>query len=83
MIFDEVWSNFPKAPTTESPRKYAAGASLSMKTIKTKIDVHRFLLLSAIKYLPAFVQNLQLKIHFSKKGMFVTNRDWYQICTSW
>ena len=39
--------------------------------IKLKIDIRRILPLSAIKYLPAFVGNLELKVKFSTAGMVV------------
>jgi hypothetical protein len=62
MVFDEVQNTFPEDQTPECPRKYPADDSLPKKTIKMKIDFGRFLPLSGIKYLPAFVQNLQLNI---------------------
>ena len=39
--------------------------------IKLKIDIRRILPLAAIKYLPAFVGNLELKVKFSTAGMVV------------
>jgi hypothetical protein len=46
---------------------------LSKVKIQMKIDFKRFLPLHGIKYLPAFVQNLQLKVQFSTRGMVVAN----------
>lgn len=37
--------------------------------INLKIDIRRFLPLSSVKYLPAFVGNLELRIKFSTQGM--------------
>jgi hypothetical protein len=41
-----------------------------------KIDFRRFLPFSGIKYLPAFVQNLQLKVQFSSRGLVCANMGW-------
>lgn len=38
-------------------------------SISLKIDIRRFLPLSSIKYLPAFVGNLELRLKFSTEGM--------------
>ena len=38
-------------------------------TISLKIDIRRFLPLSSVKYLPAFVGNLELRLKFSTDGM--------------
>ena len=40
-----------------------------VKTISLKIDIRRFLPLSSVKYLPAFVGNLELRLKFSTDGM--------------
>jgi hypothetical protein len=39
------------------------------KIIKLKIDLRRFLPLSNLKYLPAFAGKIELKLHFSTKGL--------------
>ena len=38
-------------------------------TLKLKIDIRRILPLSAIKYLPAFIGNLELRVKFSTAGL--------------
>ena len=40
-----------------------------VKTISLKIDIRRFLPLSSVKYLPAFVGNLELRLKFSTDGL--------------
>ena len=45
---------------------YTPATSLKLKL---KIDIRRFLPLSAIKYLPAFVGNLELRVKFSTAGL--------------
>jgi hypothetical protein len=70
---------FLKNPTPESPRKYPTCDLFIHETITMNIDFLRFLPLRAIKYLLAFVQNRQLKIQFSPKGIVVANRGWEQL----
>ena len=47
--------------------------------IRLKIDIRRFLPLSGIKYLPAFVGNLELRVKFSTAGLVVLPMPWNDI----
>ena len=46
------------------------------KDIYLKIDIRRFLPLSGIKYLPAFVGNLELRVKFSTAGLVCIPMPW-------
>ena len=47
-----------------------------------KIDLRRFLPLSGVKYLPAFVGNLELRVKFSTAGLVCVPMPWYDyICS--
>jgi hypothetical protein len=70
-------------PPGTAQRYYEAGGSYpETLSITLKIDFRRFLPFSAIKYLPAFVQNLQLKVQFSTRGMVVANCGWKALLTN-
>ena len=47
----------------------SAGATISDIKIPIKIDLRRFLVLDAIRYMPAFAGNIQLKIKFSTEAL--------------
>ena len=59
------------------------GAKLNSKTypltIYLKIDIRRFLPLSGVKYLPAFVGNLELRVKFSTAGLVCCPMPWTDI----
>ena len=46
------------------------------KDIYLKIDIRRFLPLSGVKYLPAFVGNLELRVKFSTAGLVCVPMPW-------
>lgn len=50
--------------------------------IALKIDIRRFLPLSSIKYLPAFVGNLELRLKFSTDGMVCCPMPYTDLLTS-
>ena len=50
----------------------SAGATITDIKIPIKIDLRRFLVLDAIRYMPAFAGNIQLKIKFSSEALQIT-----------
>jgi hypothetical protein len=85
LIFDEYrhsttsnpWFSTTSTAFGSTTPPYQAGSPFpnhgKKLTIRMKIDFKRFLPFHMIKYLPAFVQNLQLKVQFSSKGLVVAN----------
>ena len=76
VINRDVFSKCSMKGIHERPECLMTGALVDLTngneqeiTINLKIDLRRFLPLSAIKYLPAFVGNLELRVHFSTDGM--------------
>ena len=51
----------------------------TIDNLRLKIDIRRFLPLSGIKYLPAFVGNLELRVKFSTAGLVVLPMPWNDI----
>ena len=49
--------------------------------LNLKVDIRRFLPLSGVKYLPAFVGNLELRVKFSTAGLVCLPMPWYD-CVS-
>ena len=45
--------------------------------LNLKVDIRRFLPLSGVKYLPAFVGNLELRVKFSTAGLVCLPMPWY------
>ena len=50
--------------------------------ISLKIDIRRFLPLASVKYLPAFVGNLELRLRFSTDGMVCCPMPYTDLCVS-
>jgi hypothetical protein len=81
--FDDIWYNRDCHKTGAFMKfdgAYTDGGDYNETiTIQLKIDFRRFLPFSGIKYLPAFVQNLQLKVQFSTRGLVCANMGWQQL----
>ena len=52
-------------------------AQTALINLNLKVDIRRFLPLSGIKYLPAFVGNLELRVKFSTAGLVCLPMPWY------
>ena len=52
-------------------------------TLYLKIDLRRFLPLSGVKYLPAFVGNLELRVKFSTAGLVCVPMPWKDFISKW
>ena len=67
--------------------EFDKGAALNSKskkkTINLKIDLRRFLPLSGVKYLPAFVGNLELRVKFSTAGLVCLPMPWTDFIPNW
>jgi hypothetical protein len=55
--------------------EWKPGQPIQDVNLKLKIDIRRFLILSNIRYLPAFAGKIELKLMFGTSGLVVSNLD--------